>query len=138
MKWDAWKAVAEEYKAKGKEAAQLRYCAIARGLGWTPDAAATVEAGPTLKSKSAPDEEPSAEELLESESVEERGSGRSGGLSVAVSAMAKEDAEDDSLHGLAIQGDVDRLSQYLEQNSNADVNAVDEYVSFVLLCCATP
>ena len=114
--------------AKGKEAAEMRYVAIARGLGWNPSVPSIENKADSRRTNG--NEEPSAEELLERDSVDEERKSGTGGLGNAVSTMDKEDDEvETSLHGLAIQGNTDRLSAFLDQNPSCEINSLDEYVS---------
>lgn len=130
-KYDAWSSAGEEYKQKGKEAAERRYVAIAIELGWHPGEASQGNESGAEGTKAS--EEPSAEELLERDSADEERKDEAGGLGNAVSTMGTElgVGDEDSLHGFAIQGDLLKLSIRLGQHPATDINSLDEYVSSI-------
>lgn len=116
-KWDSWKATSTKYA--GKEAdAQERYISIASECAWVQ--------GETVN-KVAQEEEPSAEELL-SRDTPERTSDTGTGAVVSTVSAEDQSIDEQSLHGLAILGDPTKLRQFMKDNRNADLNAVDEYV----------
>lgn len=107
-KWDAWDAVGKRY-TDGAEA-EGRYLEIARDLGWQPGV-----------SPGKSDEESDS-------SSEERGD--ASGMGVAVSSMAAPETEiDNTLHGLAIAGDVNNLETLISLDRDIDLNALDDFAS---------
>ncbi|KAG1833693.1 hypothetical protein EV424DRAFT_1310813 [Suillus variegatus] len=124
-KWDAWKAASDTYVNNSHAAAQ-RYRAIAQELGWKPDStpnSATEGADTGVRSDSA-------------------GSGSSsggGGMGTSVSLLINPGpdlGEAQTLHGLAIAGDAEKLMAFLLVNPAVDINARDEfdYTALHLAC----
>ncbi|KAE9408193.1 ankyrin [Gymnopus androsaceus JB14] len=101
-KWDAWDAAGKRY-TDGAEA-EGRYLEIARDLGWQPG-----------------ESDPSSEEH-----------GGASGMGVAVSSMAAPETEiDNTLHGLAIAGDVNKLETLISLDRDIDLNALDDFASHI-------
>ena len=118
-KWDSWKSLSTKYLGKETEA-QDRYMSIATECGWVQDKDITAN-------KPVQKEELSAEELL-ARDVPERSSGAGTGAVVSTVSYEDQIIDEQSLHGLAIKGDPSKLKQYLEDNREVNLNAVDEYV----------
>lgn len=114
-KWDSWQKLGKEYSTRSDPdgAAQARYLEIAKSLGW--------------KSGAAADDGHDADG--------DRGSNKGvlTGTGVFVSTMSapKDNTGDDlgTIHGLAIDGDAQKLKKMLETNTSLDVNQKDEFVS---------
>jgi len=120
-KWDAWKSAGQTWQGKESEAEE-RYKEIAKNLGWTPGATTK-----PIVSKSQP-EEPTAEELLARDDVEPFGEG--GGLGAGISTLQDQTGETvdgNTLHGLALQGDITKLEEFLEQHPRLNLDELDEY-----------
>ncbi|KIK70886.1 hypothetical protein GYMLUDRAFT_32961 [Collybiopsis luxurians FD-317 M1] len=115
-KWDAWDAAGKRYHSVAE--AENRYLEIARDLGWQP--------GLTGSPKN--ENEAEDEDIWDdSDSVKSHGGG-GGGLGVSVSSMAAPETEtDDSLHGLAIAGDVQKLENLISLHPEINLNALDEF-----------
>ncbi len=78
-------------------------------------------------------EEPSAEELLSRETPERNSDEAGTGAVVSTVSMEDEGIDDEeTLHGLAIVGDPTKMKQFLKDNSDANLNVVDEYVGDLL------
>ncbi|KLO14469.1 ankyrin [Schizopora paradoxa] len=118
-KWDSWKSLSTKYSGKEAEA-QDRYISIATECGWVQDKGTSVNQAPVQE------EEPSAEELL-ARDAPERSSGVGTGAVVSTVSLEDQNIDEQSLHGLAIKGDPKKLEQYLEDNPETDLNAVDEF-----------
>ncbi|KAJ7900246.1 ankyrin repeat-containing domain protein [Mycena olivaceomarginata] len=114
-KFDAWTTAGNTYTTKAD--AESRYLEIARSLGWTEGA-------------SLP-ETTESEDIWDSDDDAARptkNSGESGGFGTSVSAMARpEDQSDDSLHGLAVSNDLQRLVSLLQKEPGINLNAKDEF-----------
>jgi len=96
---------------------------IARSLGWTEQT--KIE----TKEESAPSSTQD-DDIWDKDDDNSRRSG--GGLGVAVSSMAHPSESytvDDSLHGLVLANDVVGLTKFLDDHTETDLNALDEYVS---------
>ncbi|KAL5495278.1 hypothetical protein ACEPAI_741 [Sanghuangporus weigelae] len=119
-KYDAWKSAGATWRGKEAEAEQ-RYIELARSLGWTPGIAVSTSPGPT--------NEPTAEELLADTSTDQSNNGAAGsGLGQSVSIMQRDEADEgETLHNLAIKGDVQELGAFIGSHAGIDVNAIDEY-----------
>ena len=114
-KWDSWQEVGTKYLTLSDPdgAAQARYLEIAKSLGWRPGAAAE-------------DDSLSPDTGGESENTK----GVVTGTGVFVSTMAAPMHDDlDTIHGLAIAGDVQRLEEMLIVEPSLNLNQKDEYVS---------
>ncbi|KAJ3763058.1 ankyrin repeat-containing domain protein [Lentinula raphanica] len=127
-KWDAWNAAGKQY-TNGQDA-ENRYLKTARDLGWQPGAQ-TVSKG---------SEETTDNDIwdLDSDSKDQGGGGGGGsGMGVSVSSMAApETASDNTLHDLAIAGDLNKLETLVSLDPDVDLNALDEfgYTSLHLAC----
>jgi len=120
-KWDSWKSTGNKHAGKEAEA-QERYVSIAASCGWVQ--------GETVNEAcvQALEEEPSAEELLSRETPERNSD--EAGIGAVVSTVSMEDEgidDEETLHGLAIVGDPTKMKQFLKDNSDANLNVVDEY-----------
>lgn len=119
-KWDSWQNLGKRYSTQSDPdgAAQARYLEIAKSLGWKP--------GATTDGSS-----------LDYDTGDDNGStkGIITGTGVFVSTMStpKGDINDlDTIHGLAIAGDTQRLEKMLKANPSLDVNQKDEFVSLFI------
>lgn len=121
-KWDAWSNTGKVYAANGPDA-ERRYLHVAQELGWV--------SGSGVASNPQDTGEVWDEDLGVSISLSSKeGKGGMGG-SVSVMPAARDQGNDTGgqmLHTLAIQGNVDKISQFLAENSSVDVNQRDEYV----------
>jgi len=112
-KWDSWQEVGTKYLTLSDPdgAAQARYLEIAESLGWKPGAAA---------------EDDSLG--LDADGETENTKGVVTGTGVFVSTMAAPKHDDlDTIHGLAIAGDVQRLEKMLIAEPSLNLNQKDEY-----------
>ncbi|KAF9244607.1 hypothetical protein BU15DRAFT_85985 [Melanogaster broomeanus] len=132
-KWDAWRNAGKTYAGRGPDA-EKRYLEIARGLGWFPGAAAK-----DITQKEIPPGDVWDEDL--GVSVSRSSGGGAGGLGTSVSAMAlpqddDDDGEAQTLHSLAIQGNANKVTQFLASNPLLDINQRDEfgYTALHLAC----
>lgn len=115
-KWDAWDAAGKQYS--GGTGAETRYLEIARDLGWQP--------GVFVSESNESDDE--------SDSSGDSGGGGSSGLGVVVSSMAEPETEtDNSIHGLAIAGDANKLENLISLDKDIDLNALDDFASIVVI-----
>lgn len=117
-KWDAWSNTGKKYAKRGADA-ERRYLEVARELGWVPG----------FTNDTREEGEVWDEDLGVSVSLSSTAGG--GGMGGSVSAMAASesgDAGQHSLHGFAIQGDVNEITRFFVANPLADVNQQDEYV----------
>ncbi|KAH0838234.1 ankyrin repeat-containing domain protein [Lanmaoa asiatica] len=120
-KWDAWNNTAKVYAGYGPDA-ERRYLDVARELGWVP--------GFGMVSDTQEEGEVWDEDLGVSISLSST-EGR-GGMGGSVSAMAASgdggiDTGGQVLHPFAIQGNVNKITRFLVENSSVDVNERDEY-----------
>ncbi|KAG2150099.1 hypothetical protein BD769DRAFT_1708184 [Suillus cothurnatus] len=111
-KWDAWKAASDAYENNSHAAAQ-RYQTIAQELGWKPG--------------------------VRNDSAGSESSGGGGGMGTSVSLLINPGpdlGEAQTLHGLAIAGDAEKLMAFLRANPAVDINARDEfdYTALHLAC----
>jgi len=114
-KWDSWQGVGTRYSSQSNPdgAAQARYVEIAKSLGWKPGATA--------------DDDSLGHDT---DSERECAKGVVTGTGVFVSTMsAPKDDDLDTIHGLAIAGDAQRLEKMLIAGPSLDLNQKDEYVS---------
>lgn len=114
-KWDSWQEAGTKYSTHSDPdgAAQTRYLEIAKSLGW--------------KSTTTSDDD-----LLGHDAGDERGStkGAVTGMGVFVSTMPAPKNDDlDTIHGLAIAGDAQKLAETLMAEPSLDLNQKDKYVS---------
>lgn len=121
-KWDAWKSTGKRYEGKDQQAEE-RYIEIAKGCGWAAN-----DKPSQNPAVNAPDEEPSAEKLLEAEDLDIPSGGAGMGLVVSTISDDKPIVDVDTLHGYALAGESEKLLQFLEDNPNADLNNLDEHV----------
>lgn len=122
-KWDAWTSTGKTYNDR-KADAEKRYLEIARELGWIPG-----DAGTQLIS---PSHQPSPGEVWDDElgmRVSDSASNHRGGMGTTVSALARPITQDgaETLHKLAIEGDPDEVSRFLEAHPLLDINERDEF-----------
>ncbi|KAF9481675.1 ankyrin [Pholiota conissans] len=125
-KWDAWAMAFKVYGENGEAAVEERYLSVAREYGWTESTPVqtTTEESVSVNDDSVWDSDDSSATATSSRSRE----GTSGGLGVSVSSMAPPPEEhDNTMHGLVLANDVVGLTKLLENQSNTDVDAVDEF-----------
>lgn len=114
-KWDSWQEVGAKYSTQSDpdNTAQARYLEIAKSLGW--------KSGTT-----ADDDSLGCDTDGERESTKGVGTG----MGVFVSTMsAPKDDDSDTVHGLAIAGDAQKLAKMLTAEPSLDLNRKDKYVS---------
>ncbi|KAI6162108.1 acyl CoA binding protein-domain-containing protein [Pisolithus thermaeus] len=130
-KWDAWSNTAKTYNDR-KGDAEKRYLDIARELGWIPG-----DAGTQVKS---PSDQTSSGEVWDDElgMTVSGSSSNHGGMGTIVSALARPANQDgaETLHKLAIEGDADKISRFMEAHPLLDINERDEfgYTALHLAC----
>jgi len=119
-KWDCWQEVGTKYSTKSDPdgAAQARYLEIAKSLGWK--FGTTSDGG--LLGHGADSERESAKEV-----------GTGMGVFVSTMFMPKDD-DLDTIHGLAIAGNAQKLAEMLIAEPSLDLNRKDEYVSISSVC----
>ncbi|KAI6136559.1 acyl CoA binding protein-domain-containing protein [Pisolithus sp. B1] len=126
-KWDAWSNTAKTYNDR-KGDAEKRYLDIARELGWIPG-----DAGTQVKS---PSDQTSSGEVWDDElgMTVSGSSSNHGGMGTIVSALARPANQDgaETLHKLAIEGDADKISRFMEAHPLLDINKRDEFVGSAL------
>ena len=120
-KWDSWQELGKKYSTQldPDGAAQARYLEIAKSLGWNPD--------------TTPGNVPSA---FDTDGEDSNTKGIITGTGVFVSTMnVPEDNTDDldTIHGLAIAGDAQKLEEMLEADPSLDVDRRDDFVSFFVV-----
>jgi len=115
-KWDSWQEVGAKYSTQSDPdgAAQARYLEIAKSLGWKP--------GTT-----SDDDSPGNDTDDDKENRKAAGTG----MGVFVSTMPAPKDDLDTIHGLAIAGDAQKLADMLIAEPSLDLNRKDEYVSTV-------
>jgi hypothetical protein len=144
-KWDAWAGMEGKY-GKEQAEAEKRYVEVAKEFGW--DEAVAAPQPSASSSRAAQSEEEEINFDSDEEDWRKRpqrpkgdgsgGGGMDGGMAVSVSVMAQpKTANDASIHGLTVSGDVARLKSLFELNSNLDINEKDQYVR-ELICCTRP
>ena len=122
-KWDAWNKAGRTWR-DDRAAAERRYLEIANSLGWQQ----SVEDGESVT------EELTAEELLEQPDDVEQLATDGTSFSANVSTMGQQGvvsdaADEETVHGLAIIGDPDKLNAFIASRSGVDLDVRDEYVS---------
>ena len=119
-KWDAWAQASRDYDGRLDDA-EKRYLDITSSLEWKETKSGESEGAPSAE-----------QESRTSESSTPGGSGSGMGVSVSIIAPpALDKNEEGTVHGFAVQNDAQALSEFLEHNSNADLNAKDEFVSYL-------
>ncbi|KAF9076182.1 ankyrin repeat-containing domain protein [Rhodocollybia butyracea] len=119
-KWDAWDNISKRYN-NGADA-ENRYLEIARDLGWQQGVPGNSESQTMPEDDSAWDSESSSNQSKS----REKGSGV--GMGVSVSSMAAPETDfDNTMHGLAIAGDPNKLETLISLDSDVDLNAFDEF-----------
>ncbi|KAF8304857.1 ankyrin, partial [Clavulina sp. PMI_390] len=108
-KWDAWDATGKTFEPQGASAAQARYVEIARSLGW-----------PGLAPTQSETKEPQA-----NRTDDDAGSGM--GIRVSALERPEEAPPDNTIHGLAVDGNVEKLRALLSSGESVDVNSYDEF-----------
>ncbi|KAJ7092628.1 ankyrin repeat-containing domain protein [Mycena epipterygia] len=124
-KWDAWSAASTAYSTKAD--AENRYLEIARTLGWT-ESAVLDENADTQKAEDEWDFEDDDDDDDDKPPTKSRG--ETGGFGTSVSSMSRpedEDGNDTSLHGLVVSNNLQGLVSLLQEDSNIDLNARDEF-----------
>jgi len=112
-KWESWQEVGIRYSSRSDPdgSAQARYLEIAKSLGWKPGATA---GGDSLGH--------------DTDGERESTKGFVTGTGVFVSTMsAPKDDDLDTVHGLAIAGDTQRLEKLLTAGTSLDLNQKDQY-----------
>jgi len=112
-KWDSWQEVGTRYSSQSDPdgTAQARYLEIAKSLGWKPGAAADDDS----LGHDTDGERERTKELI-------------AGTGVSVSTMSAPKHDDfDTIHGLAIVGDAQKLENLLTAEPSLDLNQKDEY-----------
>lgn len=127
-KWDAWNAAHRKYDEPAM--VEKRYLEIAQHLGWSGHA--PVEK-PTREKPRDPSHEDSDVDLehLSDENGPPHGESTLAGLGTSVSMIARLDEQnttDESLHGLAVSGDIAGLTLLLDKSPELDLNSLDEFV----------
>ncbi|TRM60261.1 hypothetical protein BD626DRAFT_549884 [Schizophyllum amplum] len=126
-KWDAWAEWGKKYADKG--AAEERYRALARELGW--DGTVGIPQEPPKKSEKARGKEPRKEGDegdIWDDSDDEGGKKGEAGLGVGVSRLVpEEEVAEDGLHGYAVANDAARIAAYLDAHPEKGVDDKDEY-----------
>ena len=125
-KWDVWATAGNTYK--DGQAAEERYKAIARQLGWEEGAA------PTQMPHASSDLDVNDEGVWDLEEGTSSGKAGGGGMGLAVSTMRAPPPGVDmaqSVHSLALCDDGDALSAFLAGHPEVDINEPDEYVGLV-------
>ena len=131
-KWDSWDGVGQTYGSTAGDV-EARYLQIARELGWD---GVTSSASALLRVPQPQDQKEETYDDLDDlpDHPGKTRSGGGGGMGVSVSVMVDSDDGDDenenSIHEYALGGDVDSMISLLDQG--ADINAVDEFVSFIM------
>jgi acyl-CoA-binding protein len=119
-KWDSWQDAGKKYSTHPDPdgAAEARYLEIAESLGWESGAIT----GDGSHVRDADDEGENTKGIIT-------------GTGVYVSTMGapENDANDlNTIHGLAIAGDAQKLETMLEADSSLDINQKDEFVGISL------
>lgn len=127
-KWDAWSNTGKVYAGNGPDA-ERKYLDVARELGWVPGSGAVDD----------PQDEGEVWDEDLGVSISLSSTDGKGGMGGSVSAMtgSRDEGNDTGgqvLHAFAIQGDVNKISQFIVDNSSVDVNQRDEYVWLTLSC----
>jgi len=119
-KWDAWDKLGKTLpEGDGRVQAEAKYVGIARSLGWV-DHPADSDASSKGKGKAVATED--------SDESENQGGGGSGmGLSVSVMARPEEEQDDNTIHGIVLSNDTNRLLSFLEARSTHIIDEKDEY-----------
>jgi len=120
-KWDAWKTAGNKWQDQRK-AAEERYIDIAKSLGWKQG---------HNRDTAAPRSSPTPEELLDDERPLEANAHHNGtGMGFGVSSMAAgppDEPDDETLHGLAISGNAEKLLAILDALPSCGLNDLDEF-----------
>ncbi|RDB29264.1 Acyl-CoA-binding domain-containing protein 2 [Hypsizygus marmoreus] len=126
-KWDAWSTAGKTHGSA--DDAEARYLEIARSLGWTEEFA---------EHQPIPEQELSdTDDIWDDDRHSSKAGGSSGGMGGAVSAIPPPIEEtDESLHGFAVSNDLSGLSLLLEEQSEVDIDVLDEfgYTALHLAC----
>lgn len=131
-KWDAWDGARKKYSAQEAEA---RYLDIAKELGWNENETSQkqIQSEASIKGKAKEVQKGEAEgeegDIWDSEEDAANANG-GGGLRGSVSTMAytKEESEK-TLHGFAVENDVEGIEELMRIVPDLDLNEVDEHVS---------
>ncbi|TEB35145.1 ankyrin [Coprinellus micaceus] len=119
-KWDAWAGMEGKY-GKEQAEAEKRYVEVAKEFGWDEAVAAPQPSASSSRAAQSEEEEinfDSDEEDWRKRPQRPKGDGSGGGPKTA---------NDASIHGLTVSGDVARLKSLFELNSNLDINEKDQY-----------
>jgi Ankyrin repeat len=123
-KWDVWNLTGKTYQSRAADV-ENRYLDIARSFGWVEGTESTVQGS----------SDHSADDVQWDDESEDRSVGGGSGMGFSVSVMASPSPDEDelgTLHGLALLDDPQKLTAFLRENADADVNAIDEYVRIII------
>jgi acyl-CoA-binding protein len=117
-KWDSWQDVGKKYSIQPDPdgAAEARYLEIAESLGW--------ESGAIPSDGS---------HIRDIDDERENTKGIITGTGVFVSTPENNPNDLNTIHGLAIAGDAQKLETMLEADPSLDINQKDEFVRISLL-----
>jgi len=119
-KWDSWQELGKKYSTQSDPdgAAQARYLVVAKSLGWKPGAAA---------------DDSSLGRDTDGDVGSTKGFITGTGIFVSTMSAPKGEIGDDldTIHGLAIAGDAQKLEKMLEANPSLDINQKDQFVSIL-------
>lgn len=120
------------------QAAEQRYLAIARELGWVPRPIPVLGEASEKQLEDADADGGVWNDSVDPKSSRSSGGGGGGGMGTSVSSMfhsGPDLGEAQTLHGIAIAGDTEKLNEFLIVNPAADINARDEFVRFSGASC---
>jgi len=119
-KWDAWSSAAKTYRNHSADA-EKRYLEIAQSLGWVD--------GAGVSSEKKVEEAQSEEDIWDKDDGQPRTGAREGlGNAVSLMAAAEVDQNDlETLHGLALLDNAEKLATYLKDQPIANLNDRDEF-----------
>ncbi|KDQ63498.1 hypothetical protein JAAARDRAFT_120214 [Jaapia argillacea MUCL 33604] len=124
-KWDAWSSAGKTFGNRLVDA-EARYLEIAASLGWRDQPIATP---PSLGKKGEEEEEIDWDDESPPQNRGTGAGGGGGGMGATVSSVAPpplgEDA--DTVHGIALSGDVAELKGFLDAHPEVDLNERDEF-----------
>lgn len=126
-KWDAWDATSTKYDEPEK--VEKRYVEIAQSLGWSERVPVENPTREKQQDSSHEDSDVDLEHLSDENGPD--GQSTPAGLGTSVSTIARLDEQettDESLHGLAVSGDIAGLTLLLDKSPELDLNSLDEFV----------
>lgn len=124
-KWDSWQQIGKKYSTQPDPdgAAQTQYIEIAKSLGWKPE---TTTGGGLL------------DQDKDGEGGSAKGVVTGTGVSVSTISAPKDDngGDSDTIHGLAIAGDSQKLEEIIKASPSLDLNQKDGfgYTALHLAC----